>query len=193
MACALLPGDDSEEVTPTVTVEVAEPTSSPTLTPTPIPGGAGLSTPVPSSSRCDGLGGEIEVQVLVGPASAVGMEPFAVGSIPFSVVTAKAPYAVQGEGDISYADVLTEKWGTYEVALDLHITVAGECVGESGGEELHLTLEMAGEQMVEVKAEGFHGEYPWSGSHSVDVRFPLAEGASVEGEGWAFVLHLQGQ
>ena len=44
--------------------------------------------------------------------------------------------------------------------------------------------------MVEVTADGFHQKYPWEGTHSMDLVLPLEEGASAEGEGWAFVLHL---
>jgi len=130
------------------------------------------------------------VRVLVGPAEAVGLEPFAVGNIPFAVTTGEEPYVVQGGGPISYADVLVEQWGTYEVTLNMQTTITGECLEGASGEELQMTLEMTGEQMVEVTAEGFHGEYPWAGTASFDVSFPLVEGATVQGEGWAFVLHL---
>jgi hypothetical protein len=137
------------------------------------------------------LSGEIEAQVLVGPAEAVGLEPLAVGSIPFSIVT-EEPYLLQGGGDISYADVLVKEWGTYEVTLDLATVVSGECVAGAGGEELDMILGMTGDQMVEVTAEGFHGEYPWAGEHQFEVQFPLEEGATAAGEGWVFVLHLGG-
>jgi hypothetical protein len=116
-----------------------------------------------------------------------------VGGVPFRVATDYAPYKVQGGGAVSYADTLVEKWGTYAVTLNLQAAIDGECMGESGGEELHLTLEASGDQMVEVKAEGFQGEYPWTGTHSFDLQFPVTEGASVRGEGWVFVLHVQGQ
>jgi len=131
------------------------------------------------------------MQVLVGPADAVGLEPVAVGSVPFSVTSDQEPYAVQGGGDISYADILQREWGTYEVTLDLQTTLSGECVAGSGSEALQLRLDMAGEQMVEVQAEGFHGEYPWSGEVTRDLNFPLIEGATAQGEGWVLVLHLQ--
>lgn len=130
------------------------------------------------------------MRVLVGPAEVVGLEPFAVGNIPFAVTTGEEPYVVQGGGPISYADVLVEQWGTYEVTLNMQTTINGECLAGASGEELQMTLEMTGEQMVEVTAEGFHGEYPWAGTASFDVSFPLVEGATVQGEGWAFVLHL---
>ena len=118
------------------------------------------------------------------------MEPVAVGSIPFSVTSDQEPYAIQGGGDISYADTLQKEWGTYEVTLDLQTTLSGECVAGAGGEALQLRLNMVGEQMVEVQAEAFHGEYPWSGEVSRDVKFPLIDGATAQGEGWVLVLHL---
>jgi hypothetical protein len=136
------------------------------------------------------MSGEIEMQILVGPADAVGLEPHAVGAIPFSVTSASEPYVVQGGGDITYADILVEQWGTYEVTLNMQSTIDGECVENQEGGELQLALEMTGDQMVEVTAEGFHQEYPWAGTHNFDVVLPLEEGASMEGEGWAFVLHL---
>ena len=131
------------------------------------------------------------MRVLVAPAAAVGLEPFAVGSIPFAVTTGEEPYLVQGGGAISYADVLVEEWGTYEVTLDLQTTINGECLAGASGEELRVTLGMAGQQILEVQAEGFYGEYPWAGEVSLDLSFPLVDGATVEGEGWVFVLHPQ--
>lgn len=133
------------------------------------------------------------MQVLAGPAEVVGLEPFAVGSIPFAVTTSEAPYVVTGAGPISYADVLTEEWGTYEVTMDLQNSITGECVpneASAGGGTLQLDLTMTGNQLVTVDAEGFHGEYPWEGTYPFNLTFPLQEGASMEGEGWAFVLHL---
>lgn len=175
--------------TPTPTsMPAALPSATPTATPTP-PTGAILATPEPPTSLCDGLSGEIEVRVLVGPAEAVGLEPFAVGNIPFTVTTGEEPRVVQGGGSISYADVLVEDWGTYEVTLDLQTTVDGECAVGVDGEELRITLRMTGQQMVEVDADRFHGEYPWVGEASFDLSFPIVEGATAQGEGWAFVLH----
>jgi len=116
----------------------------------------------------------------------VGLEPFSVGSIDLSVSSGGAPYVVQGQGHIAYEDILTEEWGTYEVILDLDISIGGEC----GDGRLVLVLNLAGSQFVEVISEGFHGEYPWEGEHSINVVFPLVDGATVEGEGWVFILHL---
>ena len=172
------------------TPEVTEVPGSPTPTPTLVPGRTGPSQPEPSSNPCVGVSGDIEVRVLVGPADAAGLEPLAVGEIPFAVVTDEAPYIVEGAGHISYADILVEEWGTYEVTLDLDNTVSGECVGGADGAQLNVTVVSSGQQMVEVDGEDFHGEYPWSGTNSFDLTFPVVEGATAEGEGWAFVLHL---
>jgi hypothetical protein len=130
------------------------------------------------------------VQVVVGPAEAAGLEPVAVGSVPFSVTSDDASYIVQGGGAISYADILVKEWGTYEVTLDLQANLRGECVAEADGQALEVTLAMAGEQMVKVDAEGFQGEYPWAGDVSLDLTFPLVDGATAQGEGWVLVLHL---
>ena len=76
------------------------------------------------------------------------------------------------------------------VNMDLEMAVSGECKGEAGSELLDLVLDMNGEQLVVVDAEGFHGEYPWSGAHTLNLSFPLQEGATAQGEGWVVVLHL---
>ena len=49
------------------------------------------------------------MRVLVGPSEAVGLEPHAVGDIPFSVTSDALPYAIQGGGPITYAVVLLEE------------------------------------------------------------------------------------
>ncbi len=166
----------------------AAPTPSPTPTAEPV-----LLPPTPSpspASRCQGLSGTLEVQVLVGPAEAVGLEPVAVGDVPFSVISQEAPYWVEGQAPIVYEAVLEEQWGRYTVTMDLEMAVSGECMGEAGGELLDLVLEMSGEQLVVVESEGFNGEYPWAGTHALDLSYPLEEGATAEGEGWVVVLHL---
>ena len=180
-ATATEPVPEAESATATPT-----PTPTPTTEPVVIP-----DTPTPSVvSRCQGLSGTLEVQVLVGPAEAVGLEPVAVGDVPFSVTTEQAPYLVEGQAPITYEAVLEQEWGTYTVSMDLDMAVSGECMGQDGGEQLDLVLEMTGEQFVEVQAEGFHGEYPWSGTQTRDLSFPLEEGATAQGEGWVVVLHL---
>lgn len=184
------PATETPTFTPT---SEPQPPSTSTSTPSPTPtAGAlpGTATPTSVPSRCKGLTGQLEVQILVGPADAVGLEPVAVGSVPFAVTTSEAPYLVAGQGPISYQATLEQEWGTYDVTMDLDTAVHGQCSGETGNEQLDLVLEMTGEQFVEVKAEGFHGEYPWSGTQSRDLVFPLQEGATAQGEGWVVVLHL---
>jgi len=164
----------------------------PTVTPTPtkviqiVP-----PSITPTPSKCAGLAGELEVQVLVGPAEVVGLEPHVVGSIPFAVTTDEAPYLIQGGGGIDYSDLLAEEWGTYEVTMNLDLTVTGECDADGNGGKLVLVVEMTGNQLVVVIADGFHGEYPWEGTHTIALDFPLEEGASFAGEGYAFILHLK--
>jgi hypothetical protein len=173
-----------------------EPLAPPTATQTPTskPLAPPTATQTPSvASRCQGLAGQLEIQILVGPAEAVGLEPVAVGSVPFAVTTSAPPYLVEGQAPISYKDTLTQQWGTYDVTMDMETAVQGECSGQAGSEQLDLVLELTGEQLVVVDAEGFHGEYPWSGTESRNLTFPLEEGATAQGEGWAVVLHLSSQ
>jgi hypothetical protein len=195
LACGTNP--TPEQFTPiptwTPTGEATDSPARPTMTPTPTPRVApeavATDTPLPASA-CADLSGNLEMRVLVGPSDVVGLEPFAVGQIPFAVTSDTAPYIIQGGGPISYADVLPKEWGTYAVTMDLQVTIVGECVGEAGAEELQMTVEMTGEQMVEVDAEGFHGEYPWAGTNTLNLVFPLMEGAAAAGEGWELILHL---
>lgn len=161
---------------------------SPTPTKTPMLEMVPTITLVPSA--CKGLSGMLEVMVLAGPAEVVGLEPYAVGQIPFQVDSEDGTYNVQGGGPISYADILVEEWGTYEVTLEFSTSIEGICAGDAGEEKLLLDLIMDGDQNVIVEAEGFSGEYPWSGEISRELEFPLVNGASNEGEGWAVVLHL---
>lgn len=169
----------------------AKPALTPTLTPTPTVVAQQVITPSPRpESRCNNLSGTLEIKVLVGPAEAAGLEPVAVGEIPFSVQHESGTYAVQGGGPISYHEVLEKEWGTYTVNLEMEAAIAGQCVGDSGSEELHLTVQMSGEQLVEVRSSGFSGDYPWSGTTTNDLVFPLEDGSSQTGEGWEMVLHL---
>jgi hypothetical protein len=187
MACGL-----SSNLSPTPTPSSSPPTIAPsTPTPTSISNiGEPEVEPSPVASPCDGLSGELEMQVLVGPAEAVGLEPFAVGAIPFSVVSDGGSYLVQGGGAISYQEVLEEEWGTYTVSFDLEGVVDGTCEDGQGSEELKISVVMSGEQMVEVRADKFQGDYPWSGTHELNLSFPLEDGARSEGEGWAFILRM---
>jgi hypothetical protein len=181
----------STTATATATVPTAE---AATATPSPTPTAEPLvqpPTPSPSVvSRCQGLGGTLEVQVLVGPAEAVGLEPVSVGNVPFAVTAQQPPYWVEGQAPIAYEATLEREWGTYTVKMDLEIAVSGECSGDVGSKRLDLATDMSGEQLVVVEAEGFHGEYPWSGTQTRNLSFPLQEGATAQGEGWVVVLHL---
>lgn len=163
-----------EKATPTPTLVAAQPHVTPTI----------------YTSECAGLVAELEVQVLVGPAEAVGLEPFSIGYIPFAVTVDQEPYLLQGGGQLEYAEILIEEWGSYEVNLVMDATITGECVDTGGAGELHMVVEMSGMQTVVVTADNFYGEYPWSGTTPFDLIFPLVEGASMEGEGWAFTLHM---
>lgn len=202
VSTAALPAEPS--ATPTATPEgttivpdepaveqPATPTPTPTRTPTPTLEPAPVATKDTSvSSRCVGLSGELEVQVLVGPAEAVGLEPVAVGSVPFAVTRAEPPYLVEGAGPIDYEAVLPQEWGDYAVTMNLDLVVRGECAGQPGTEALALMLDMTGEQLVTVTFAGQQQQYPWSGTQSLELAFPLQEDARAEGEGWAVVLHL---
>jgi hypothetical protein len=161
-----------------------------TATPTAVVGDSSLPTPTPVPNRCDGLSGNIEMQVLVGPSEVVGLEPLAIGTIPFTVMPAGEAYLVEGGGLIDYQDVLEKKWGTYSVEFDQEAVLSGDCQGDSQNGTLNMVVETSGEQLVEVEAEGYHGEFPWSGTQTFNLSFPMEEGSMAQGEGWAFVLHL---
>lgn len=159
--------------------------------PTTTSGASGpLINPTINPSACAGLRGELEVMVMVGPAEAVGLEPFSVGFIPFSVTAVEAPYVVEGFGQLEYEDTLAEEWGSYSVYLVMDTTITGECV-DTGSGELNLEVEVSGTQLIEVIADDFHGEYPWTGTHSNAFSVPLEDGFSIDGDGWAFTIHLQ--
>jgi hypothetical protein len=182
LACATLTGGGNDSNTSGREV-VETPTS------TPITGG-GDSVEPPEESGCAGLNGSLEMQILIGPAEAVGLEPISIGDLSFSVITDEAPYLVQGGGSTTYEATLTEAWGTYTVSFEMETTIDGECGGEPGSEMLNINVEASGDQMVEVRAEGFQGDYPWSGTTTLNLSFPLEDGATSEGEGWMFILHL---
>lgn len=182
--------------TPEAAPATATPTPSPTTTPTPTPTVAAelpptaTPTPAPIASECVGLSGELEAQILVGPAEVVGLEPEAVGSIPFAVTTEEPPYLVQGETNISYQDTLQKEWGTYSVSLQMQMTIDGVCMEGENTPMLDLTVLASGDQTIEVSAGEFQQTYPWSGENTLNLSFPLEEGATASGEGWTFVLHL---
>jgi hypothetical protein len=166
------------------------PSSNLTSTPTPTLNGGGF-VPLPTiTSVCEGLAGTIEMQVLVGPSEVVGLEPIAIGSIPFSVASAEGANLVEGSGDLSYQDVLEQEWGTYTVNFDQVAAISGVCEGNEQSGVLNLVISTAGEQLVEVISEGFQAEYPWSGTQEFNLSLPIEEGTTGQGEGWTFVLHL---
>lgn len=170
------------------TNSTATPTLTSTATPTATSGDSIL--PSPSPNRCDGLDGQLEMQVLIGPSEVVGLEPLAIGAIPFTVTPGADAYNVAGVGAIFYQEVLEKEWGTYTVEFDLETGIEGSCQGDEQNGILNMTVETSGEQLVEVVAEGYQSKFPWSGSQAFQLSFPIEEGASVTGEGWAFVLHL---
>ena len=179
LACSLLGGSGSEPNTP------AEAGS----TPTPTQGGA---VPI-GQGPCDGISGNLEMQVLVGPSDVAGLEPVAVGNLPFSVSPAEGGYQVQGGGILDYQDVLEADWGTYTVSMNMQAEISGNCFPSGEQANLSLTVSAEGEQLLEVRADGFQGDYPWEGSHQLDLDFPLEDGAQAQGEGWVFTLHLDPQ
>lgn len=168
----------------------AAPTATPT--PTPVPGGAAVpatDTP-PPANLCRGLTADLEVRILAGPAEAVGLEPFAIGQVPIAVTSEKPLYLVSGGGPIAYSATLAQEWGTYQVTMDLDLSVNGECLPSPGAEQLNLVVDLAGDQLVKVEGGSFQGEYPWSGSASQHAILAVEDGATAEGEGWMLVLHL---
>lgn len=162
-----------------------------TPTPTPTVAAVQLPTATPQPSPCEGLSGELEIQVLVGPAEAVGLTPHSVGSIPFAVTTDQEPFQIEGSGGFTYQDILSAEWGTYEVTMEMAGNISGTCQANETTGELAMTLEMVGSQLVVVTVEGSSQEYPWEGTLPFYLAFPLEDGASVEGEGYVIVLHLQ--
>lgn len=162
------------------------------ITPTPTTPSSILSpTKSGPSSRCKDLSGSLELQVLVGPGDAVGLESFVVGEIPFSIHEVGESFSVQGGDSLNYHEVLEEEWGTFSVDFDMEASIKGHCVDNEDNGQLDLILEATGDQMVEVRSEGFQGDYPWSGTHEFELSFPLEEGAQQKGEGWVLVLHLK--
>ena len=168
-----------------------EPGTEPVATPTPTEMSGVLPQLTEASRPCTGLSGSLEMQILVGPSEAVGMEPVAVGEIPFSVVSQGETDAIEGGGPINFAEQVYEaEWGTYSVTFAADTQVSGKCESSDKGEVLDMVIVMEGEQMVSVRAEGFSGDYPWSGTQTLEVRLPAEDGVSQSGEGWTLVLHL---
>ena len=188
LVCISCTASPVNNATPTATTQA--PGISAQKTPTQAMMGGATITPTQSVDICAGLGGSLEMQVLVGPADVVGLEPVAIGTIPFSIVSDEGTNIAQGSGPITYENVLQEVWGTYTVSFDMEAAVSGDCEASEQGGVLNLTISTTGEQLVEVEAEGFQGSYPWAGAPEINISLPIEEGATAEGEGWVFVLHL---
>jgi hypothetical protein len=137
-----------------------------------------------------GLSGTLDIQILVGPSDAVGLSPEAVGSLPWTVTTDTAPYTIEGQTHVDYQDTLVREWGSFDVQMAMDFTADGTCQATADGGSLTMAVTMEGEQLVTVTSEGFTAEYPWEGTQTRAVTFPLEEGATAQGEGWAFILHL---
>jgi hypothetical protein len=165
----------SVEKTKTVTpVDLAPLTPDLTLTP----------------NRCEGVSGELEIEILVGPAAAVGLPPLSIGTIPFTVSN-QDPYAMQGKTHLSYNKTMNYDWGTYTVNLEMDATLTGECVVAEGGNSLSMAVTLSGEQNVVVVYQSVTQTYPWNGTATVNSSFPIQDGATAQGEGWIFILHLK--
>ncbi len=141
-------------------------------------------------SICNGLSGNLEMQVLVGPADVVDLEPLGIGSIPLQVAPSAGEYQVSGYGTIDYQDQIDAVWGFYVVTFDSTAILNGLCIGDENSGVLEVTVLTEGEQLVQVFVGAEEWSYPWSGEYTFDLEFPIEDGAEVSGEGWAFVLHL---
>ncbi len=185
LACSLT--SPSGTATPTATL-----TSTPTLvravdatkTSTPTVTILDSTATSPPEGHCQGLSGTVEIQILVGPAAATGMEPMSVGEIPFAV--SAQDQSIDGNTHLAYANTTPYDWGSYAVNLDLDASLTGKCADNL----LNMSVELSGDQNVIVVYDQITQTYPWNGSASVDASFPLEEGATAQGGGWLMVLHL---
>ncbi|MBN1669212.1 MAG: hypothetical protein JW862_19110 [Anaerolineales bacterium] len=213
LGCGLSAGADSP-ATPSLTLTPTPLTGAQTPTPTPATGAQTLTPPPEGSGPaltptttdmlddlslpptetgpdpCAGLGGAFELQVLIGPSEAVGLEPVAIGSIPFEVVSEAGVYRATGSGAIAYQDTLESEWGTYTVAFDLEASLEGTCRAEGENGILDVRFETSGTQDIELTVGGYQVDYPWEASYVFDFSVPIVEGASYEGEGYVFILRL---
>jgi len=174
--------------------KTSEPVTAPASTPTPTDVAGGLPQPQPSEeiNPCAGLVGRIEMQILVGPSEVVGMEPVAVGEIPFSVMNQDGVYVLTGGGPLNFDEQVYEaEWGSYTVSFYAETELNGVCEPLDEGQELRVDIVMDGKQDVSVVTGGFQKDCPWEGTLEINVRLPLVEGASQTGEGWMVVLHVE--
>jgi hypothetical protein len=161
-----------------------------TMTVTPI--SRGLLTPefTLAPDPCKGFSGELEIEILVGPAAAVGLEPLSIGNIPFTIASQK-PYTIQGKTHLSYNKTMNYDWGTYTVILEMDADLAGECVLAEAGNSLNMAVTLSGDQNVVVVYKLVPETFPWKGTATVNPSFPIQDGATAKGEGWIFILHLK--
>lgn len=139
---------------------------------------------------CSGLTGNLEMQVWVGPAAVVDLEPFGIGSVPFQVDYDQGSYLVQGEGRIDYEDELVKEWGTYTVFFNLLGVIDGFCIQNDDGAVLEITFDMTGYQEFVVDTDGQQEVFPKDLDYEFDYSFPVVEGSTESGEGWVLILHL---
>jgi len=162
-------------------------------TPTPTDSGGPIGVIEPTivvNDPCKGLMGTLELQLLIGPSEAVGLEPYTFATIPFTVTVEEDDYLIEGGGPIDYYEnILEAEWGSFSVIFDGEIITTGVCDPENSG-QLNFELEMIGEQIVEVVVDGSTTTFPWSGTPSINVSFPIENGAEKSGEGWILVLRI---
>ena len=162
----------------------------PTPTPT-LPGGSGVIAPTDDQNPCEGLAGSLELQLLIGPSEAVGLEPTTAARIPFAVENVDGEYRVSGSGPVDYyEDIYEAEWGSFTVTFEGETVISGECLSQEDQNMLDIQVEMAGEQTVTIIVEGTETTFPWSGTPTIEASFPLLDGAQAQGEGWQLVLHL---
>jgi len=165
-------------------------TSKATPTPTTINGGGGGGENT-GSNPCEGLSGTLELQLLIGPSEAVGLEPYTMAEIPFVVKTEGDAFLIEGGGPVQYyEDILEAEWGSFSVKFEGDTTISGECVSKDDIGMLNLNLEMDGSQTVEVVVEGVMTTFPWEGTPQLNTSFQIEDGTQQEGEGWVLILHL---
>ena len=165
-------------------------TSKATPTSTKTSGGGG-GVEIPDSNPCEGISGTFELQLLIGPSDAVGLEPYTMADIPFVVKSEQGMFFVEGGGPVQYyEDILDAEWGSFTVKFDGETTVSGECVSLDENGILNVILEMNGTQTVEVVVDGAQTSFPWEGTPQLSTSFPIKNGAQQEGEGWLLILHL---
>ena len=181
-------------------VTTPTPTATPTLQPPPA-----KDTPTPAQqSACEGLEGELEVQLVLPYAAAADLDPIAAGTL--SLTIDPETDLVQGHGHISYDETQTwtdeEGKETTEVFLELDLQLEGVCNEGSNGEELQFTLDAVHQEeqgsTTCAYPPGECKDSPVMGplEQSFDLEFPLEDGYTVEREDWTtwtFVIHLPNQ